>query len=250
VLLERYPEGARLQTNRGYRQQLDDLFKAILSLTRETHVKQLPPRLAGCARGPETREVVVWVAPELTVEPVRTYYERRAQGYEFVRQVLDSAGWLSATHRLTPTGRVSQPLDEELADMVALFRGAAAVAGHELGMVPTTDAEVSWFRQWARKPDIAEDIRMMVPVFYDKSRRKMKVWAILGWSRRTLGVEFAIRPAAEVLEGNVKINFSRVSYQLAHPVFVETYVSRLLDRDEFRAHCDRYQTRSRILKNL
>ena len=30
----------------------------------------------------------------------------------------------------------------------------------------------------------------------------------------------------------------------------EVYVSHLLDRDEFRRHCDRYQTRERILANL
>ena len=33
-------------------------------------------------------------------------------------------------------------------------------------------------------------------------------------------------------------------------VVAETYVSRLLDRDEFRAHCDRYKTAARILENL
>jgi hypothetical protein len=30
----------------------------------------------------------------------------------------------------------------------------------------------------------------------------------------------------------------------------EVYVSRLLDRDEFRRHCDRHQTRNAILANL
>ena len=31
---------------------------------------------------------------------------------------------------------------------------------------------------------------------------------------------------------------------------VETNVARLLDRAEFRAHCDRWKTRSAILANL
>jgi len=39
-------------------------------------------------------------------------------------------------------------------------------------------------------------------------------------------------------------------YPLAYPVFEEIYVSRLLDRDEFRAHCDRHKTRKAILANL
>jgi len=33
-------------------------------------------------------EQAIDVAPELTIEPVKTYYERRAVGYEFVRTVL------------------------------------------------------------------------------------------------------------------------------------------------------------------
>jgi hypothetical protein len=33
-------------------------------------------------------------------------------------------------------------------------------------------------------------------------------------------------------------------------VTAEVYVDRLLDRAEFRRHCDRYQTRSAILENL
>jgi hypothetical protein len=37
---------------------------------------------------------------------------------------------------------------------------------------------------------------------------------------------------------------------LATPVMAEVYVSHLLDRDEFRRHCDRYQTLDRILANL
>ncbi|MEP6919024.1 MAG: hypothetical protein ABJC89_25505, partial [Acidobacteriota bacterium] len=90
VVPDRMPEGARLRMNEAYREQLAELFKAILSLTRETHVKQLchpRPGAAGSSMAPRT---IVRVAPELTVEPVRTYYERRARGYQFVRDVLPS----------------------------------------------------------------------------------------------------------------------------------------------------------------
>jgi hypothetical protein len=251
VLLDRMPEGARLTANSRYREQLQELFKAILSLTRETHVKQLEIVPAGAAGwGQPDREVIVWVVPELTVEPVRTYYQRRARGYEFVRQVLESSGRLTTMRRLTPGGPVSRSLDEELAGMTALFRGAAAVTGHELGMEPATDPEAGGFRHWAQSPDIAEDIRMMVPVFYDVGRRKTKVWAILGWATRELVVSFGTPPAAQVLNGRVKIRFGSIYRKIAYPVFAEAYVSRLLDRDEFRAHCERYKTRDRILQDL
>jgi hypothetical protein len=36
----------------------------------------------------------------------------------------------------------------------------------------------------------------------------------------------------------------------AEPVLAEVYVGRLLDRGEFRGHCDRHKTRDAILANL
>lgn len=248
VLVDKMPEGARLRTNDRYRAQLEDLFKAVLSLTRETHVKQLefPFIGAGLSRA---KPSIARVRPDLRVEPVRTYYERRAQGYAFVRQVLEALP-LDEMHRVTPNGEAVRPLEEELAEMIGIFRGAATVVGDELGMAAATDDEARQFREWAAGPDVTEDVRMMVPVFYDAMRRRTKVWVVLGWAYRTLAVSFATPPAVEVLAGEVEIRFEKVLRGIAYPVFAEAYVSRLLDRDEFRAHCDRYETRSRILENL
>jgi hypothetical protein len=248
VRLDNMPEGARLKTNDRYRKQLEDLFKAILALTRETHVKQLHMPMAGRALG--AREVVVRVAPDLTVEPIRTYYERRALGYEFLRHVLEAICPLMLMHRVTDSGPVARPLDEELEEMIALMRGAAAVAGEELGMDTAVGPEVGRFRAWAKDPDIAEDVRMMVPVFFDRGRDKTKVWAILGWATRTLLVSYASPPIVRVHEGAARVEFGTAVRRIAYPVFAEVYVSRLLDRDEFRTHCDRYKTRGSILQHL
>jgi putative hemolysin len=76
------------------------------------------------------------------------------------------------------------------------------------------------------------------------------VWAILGWATRQLGVHFATPPRAEVLAGRAAVRFRATSREVAYPVFAEAYVTRLLDRDEFRAHCDHYKTRERILAHL
>jgi hypothetical protein len=93
----------------------------------------------------------------------------------------------------------------------------------------------------------AEDVRTMVPVFFDIERGRTKVWAILGWATRGLRVSFATTPEAHALRGRARVRFGSTDKCIAYPVFVETYVTHVLDRDEFRAHCDRYQTRSRIL---
>jgi hypothetical protein len=247
---DRMPEGARLRMDDKYREQLDELFKAILSLTRETHVKQLEVVFVGAAGGRWPRRTVIPVAPELTVEPVVTYYRRRARGYAFVREVLESLGPLHAMRRVTAGGPVARPLDDELAETAAIFEGAAAVAGRELGMQAATGSEVERFREWANRRKTDSDVRMMVPVFYDVGRGQTKVWAILGWATRRLEVSFATPPAVQVITGRPRIDFCPAFKQIAYPVFAEAYVSRLLDRDEFRAHCDRYRTRTRILEHL
>jgi hypothetical protein len=251
VAPDRMPEGARLRMNGAYREQLTELFKAILSLTRETHVKQFYIPYPGASLEPPEPPTIVPVSPELTVEPIRTYYERRARGYRFVRSVLPSLGSVDVMRRLTPEGTVvACALDEELDEMATLFEGAAAVAGQELGLEAATAPQASRFREWAKTPDIADDVRMMVPLFFDIGRRKTKVWAMLGWATRLLLVSFATEPTAHVLKGNVDVRFDPIVKWIAYPVFAEAYVSRVLNRHEFRAHCDRYKTRTRILEQL
>ena len=252
ALLEKMPEGRRVRIDRGYREQLEELFKAVLSLTRETHVKQLEAPFEG-AMGPFSLEdeTIITVVPDLKVEPLLTYCERRAAGYDFVRGVLESLRPLHSLRRVTYDGVVSLPLDQELTEITSLFRGAAAVVGDELGMRRATGSDAEHFRRWARaRSDTVEDIRMMVPVFYDDQRRQTKVWAILGWATRSLYVSFATPPIAHIIKGNPIIGWSKTSYQVAYPVFEELYVSRILNRDEFRAHCDCYKTRENIIAHL
>jgi hypothetical protein len=117
---------------------------------------------------------------------------------------------------------------------------------------------------------------MMVPVFYDLQRRKTKVWAFLGWRTVPVDVDYRTRPVVlgvdrdqspeptdrrsalrrkfrsqpEQPAGPPPVEFSGDRYEFAVPVMAEVYVERLLDRDEFRRHCDRYGTRDAILANL
>jgi hypothetical protein len=46
------------------------------------------------------------------------------------------------------------------------------------------------------------------------------------------------------------IEFSSERYEFAVPVMAEVYVSRLLDRDEFRKYCDHHKSRNAIVVNL
>jgi len=107
------PEAGCLELDASYRKQLLELFKGILALTRETHIKQLEAPLAGAARQP----IMIRIFPELSVEPLATYYFRRAASYSFIRKILEAtfgAPALENMHRLTATGPVPSTLAEEL----------------------------------------------------------------------------------------------------------------------------------------
>jgi hypothetical protein len=107
-------------------------------------------------------------------------------------------------------------------------------------------------------PDLGQDTRMMVPVFFDKVHNLTKVWVLLGWSTVPLEVAYAHRPAARIfdpagqeLPGNgVDLHFHAEAHTAAYPVVAELYVKRLLDRAEFRQLCDAWKYPSAILEHL
>jgi hypothetical protein len=261
VIPERMPEASHLQTEPSYRKQLLELFKGILALTRETHIKQLELPVGAAAPAiPEA--VIIHVTPELAAEPLPTYYLRRGESYQFIRTVLEEtfgAEALRRMHRQTASGPVAIDLATELEQMQSLFRGAAAKVNRQLGIAAGDDSSV--FQRWAASvttdPDLGKDARMMVPLFYDQGRDKTKVWVFLGWSQRPVHIGFAKPPTAEVSQKGRKVDPKKVElkfgsrYQnLSYPVTAEVYVSTILNRDEFRQHCDRYKTQAAILENL
>jgi hypothetical protein len=228
----------------------------------------------------------IYIHPELSAEPLATFYLRRALSYRFVHQVLEETfdtDALRRLHRLTPTRPSELSLAEELDDMEALFYGAHLTVSRQLGL--TTDgtsevgsskgpaADAGQFVEWAAKleedGDLGQDARMMVPVFYDVQRRKTKVWLFLGWTSKPLRIYFATPPsvvnlgvpsAAPAAGGLLarlfgkreqpEVVFTGDYQDLASPVTAEVYVEKILNRDEFRSHCDAYKTQSAILESL
>jgi hypothetical protein len=130
-------------------------------------------------------------------------------------------------------------------------------------MGPNTSASeaagrfVAWARELKSDPDLNLDLRTMVPVFYDVWRRKHKVWAFLGWSRRPITVSFARPHQATIWDLNGRplrnappIRWGALRADLHYPVTAEIYVDQILNRDEFRKVCDSCHTRSEILRSL
>jgi hypothetical protein len=215
-------------------------------------------------------------------------YARRAAGYRFVRSVLEELFGVDALgqmHRLTREGPCGSTVSDELTAIEKLFGGAAVTARRELGMgaVPADEEDARRFATWrtnlAADRDVNRDCRMMVPVFFDLQRRMTKVWAFLGWRTVSVDVEYRTEPLVLRVERErlsepeptdrlnvLRRKFRKQSkaepekaptvelcgdrYDLAVPVMAEVYISRLLDRDEFRLHCDRHKTKEAILSNL
>jgi hypothetical protein len=270
VLPEKMPEAAKLQFSEEYREHLVKLFKGIIALTRETHVKQLEMDMLGSHLEPPRKEI--YVCPQLSLEPLAAFYGRRAIAYGFIREVLGDAfgaDGLRKMRRLTPDGPMELPLEDELGQMIDLFRGAHGCVHRELALpprdvspeLPGLSGAISTFKDWASKidndPDLGRDPRMMVPVFYDVQRKKTKVWVILGWRTRLLWISYVTQPVVQVKDKNgraadneIDIKFSGQYEFAAYPVSAEVYVSRLLNREEFQEHCNRHRTRKEILANL
>lgn len=270
---DKAPESVHLKFEELYRKQLVELFKGVLALTRETHVKDVEiPRPASEAAEPEPRPEF-YFGPELSVEPLATVYLRRAKSYRFIRGILEQTFGVEALqsmHRLTAAGEVASTLSDELSEMEGLFHGACVTVNRQLGLAADIPAEagvdagavaarfLKWSANLEHDADIGQDARMMVPVFFDQQRQKTKVWVVMGWTGRGVYASYDKPPDVQVFNKDgarlerekYHLNFTTNFQRLAYPVMAEVYVNEILDREQFRRHCDAYQTQSAILANL
>lgn len=276
---DKMPEAAKLKWNDEYKKLLLELFKGAIALARETHIKQLeiPPAPASAPGPAPLPRKKIYISLQMSVEPNATHYRRRAEAYRFVHNALRAAfgtDGLAKMHRLTADGPVEMNLEDELQQMTSLFEGAALTAARQLGLpavgppldgATTAEPAAETFLKWAavarNDVDLEQDARMMVPVFYDLGRKKTKVWAFLGWTTRSVNFAFDRRPQVTVFDAagkEINLNdpqspelfWNGVGHTALVPVTAEVYVDRILNREEFRRHCDAYQSRSAILANL
>ena len=280
VRFDTAPEAKQLQPDDDYRQHLEELFKGTYALMRETHIRQGVTKTEARESEEKEEREKVFISPDPHVELLPTMYLRRAQSYRFVREVLEETFGkdnIKQLHRLTATGPVDMNLADELDQMERLFGGAYVVACREIGMteeLPTNlgagqsaEDQAKTFLRWVASlpsdPDLAPDCRMMVPVFFDQERQQTKVWVMLGWEQANCAFGYVQEPGVKITGPDGKaipvgmpggdapeVYFSGTHRSLATPVFAEVYVTKLLNRTEFRRHCDTYQTKAAILANL
>jgi hypothetical protein len=285
VTPEQSPEAARLAYGERYRAYLDDFFRALLALARETHAKQLGRAGAGAA-GP--RELPIYVEPELTVEPLIEFYERKAKSLEFVSDLLRTtfgATALSKVHGLRENGEAPSAVLSELSHLISLFRGAASLSAREIGWEGYLQQgeAIEALQLWRMQPDpdLLIDTRMMLPVFFDRGRCLTKAWCVLGYEVRTVVVTFDREPEVLGIETVTAIppprrggrslkqilsdrkngmepervtpppvRFVGQAAEVLLPVLAEVYVEKVMNRDEFRSFCNQFETKDELLDKL
>jgi len=249
---DKMPEGAKLEMDDKYLKLLESSFKSLMSQVRETHVGQLDV-LAGMAP-----PVDLTLAPDLRVEPVPTTYSRYAEGYAFLRAVLqDCIGPEALALAALDEGAVARPdtIDSELAGLTKLLLGCSAVACQDIGLpepllgsatLPADAFEYAqdWLANWHEDPDMARDVRMMIPVSVMPNR----FWAVIGVRLTKLRISYDEFP--QVPE-NVEATWSDTECWLPTEQFIEiTGLEEPLNRKEFRALCDEHQTAEKITRAL
>lgn len=248
LLLE--SDAGRLRVGERYAAELEKLFKGLMGLARETHVKQLECPLVGAGL-PE-----LTVSPRLRVEPFPHYYQRVAETYDWLGTALGGLwGTRGLEHDVRDRhGRLTCVADA-IGEMSTLFAGASLLAAEDLGQAHDDDRLARLCRSrargfcaaWQADPDIATDVRMMVPLYFDLSRKRTRVSVVCGFGSSAVEARFASRPDVRVrnrlgLPSRAHITWENSIYDTVHPVSFECDVREVLNRDDLRKMADEHRT--------
>lgn len=201
LLPERGSENAKLLLTKQYKLRMLEAFKAMVTKTRETHIRQLQPAVGSAAKPPAEG-----LAPRLRCEPNPTYYLRIARSYAFVQKLLVSQVQdLNAIRGARETGPRGLPLGDELEHMRMLFYGLHLVSCEDIGMqAQTLPGEIDqpdylrvlatkWLEQWESDVDLAADTRVAVPV-YVMPGEYTRLWCTVGVRAMKLTASYAKAP--------------------------------------------------------
>ncbi len=248
------PETEGLCVGPRYRRELEETFQALFAMNRETHLKQLELTAAG--------GVPFIVAPRISVEPLPEFYARSARGYRYVRERL-AAFFGEHVLRCAELEGAGVDLWAGLVAIEALMLGAETTSREELGR----PAESSFarelarnaFRAWQRDSpsdlDLAHDLRVAVPLWFDAERRTVRLSATLGVETRTLRFEYLERPAVSAWgpDGRpaaARPRFGDSSESILSPITIECDVREPPTRAEFRQICDRHDEPQAVRRAL
>lgn len=269
LLPERGAESGKLLLTKQYKLRMLEAFKAMVTKTRETHIRQ-STMAAGSAAPPPDKGL----SPRLRCEPNPTYYLRIARSYAFLQKLLVAnvadpnglRGWRESGPR-------GLPLGDELEHMRMLFYGLHLVACEDIGMPAQTLPDeidqpdylralaAKWLQDWATDPDMATDTRVAVPV-YAMPGQYTRFWATLGVRPMQLVAQYVKYPSWRAMPkpGEQPGEWQDVApYRTLEGRWIilgdefgefQRAGNTPLTRKELREVCDQHKEKSAILKAL
>ncbi|MCB9893116.1 MAG: hypothetical protein H6839_01545 [Planctomycetes bacterium] len=270
ILPERGEGNDKLMLTKKYKLRLLDAFKAMVTKTRETHIRGTAAagNAAGAAYEPEAP-----LTPRLRVEPNPSYYLRMARSYAFLQNFLNATvedlngmpGWCA-------DGRRDSALGDELENMRLLFYGLYFVSCEDIGHKPQTlDGEIDepayvrtlaskWLEDWESDPDLGVDTRVAVPIF--QSDTATRFWCTVGVRPIKLRAAYRRPPSWRAMPspGDPPGDWVEVDSYQTEPLNcvilgddfleVELGAGATLTRTELRSACDAASTREEIAAAL
>lgn len=261
-------ESERLLLTAKYKKRLIEAFKAMFTKRRETHARQAE---MVCEVEPAARPI--YIAPRLRIEPCPTVYLRNARAYAFLQNFLRATvqtGRLEALHGLKEGGLREVSLNDELEAIRLRTYGFYLVSCEDIGMAPALlegepvdreaakQAALQWIEGIADNPDLACDTRVAVPIYTDPMAGTARIWVTLGVRLAKLDASYArapkIRPQGDGRPWQEVAQHELVNTSMLIPVDefaeVEVRASKIPNRAELRALCDKYKTKEKIIRAL
>jgi len=271
LLPEKGEEKDKLLLTKSYKKRMLEAFKALITKRRETHIRNDSPARACIATPPKE---ITRVSPQLRLEPCPSYYLRTARAYGFLQNFLQSSvgdDTLKKLQGLKKGGMRQVVLSQELDDMKDLFYGFYLLTCEDIGLKPAFlpgelveethcyKLAADWLNNFKNDVDLAQDTRVSVPIYSDD--RAIRLWVTLGVRLARLSAGYARAPRICLPDkGGIVEDWTMVeswklgetNYLIAVDEFaeVELPANTVLNREELRAICDKYQTKEAILKAL
>ena len=278
LVMEKGQENEKLLLSKDYQQRLIEAFKTILTKKRELHVKQveLIPT-SGASLGPQ----YFTISPDLSVEPMATYYLRTARGFRFLLGALELILGKTCLEGIAIEDSESLPV--ALDNMSKLYYGLYIQVCDDIGMAveflpgEMSEAQIAqakqqadqWLKDYEAESFCAQDVRFMVPALTNLDRTEVRYWMVVGVKLLKIRAEYVRRPQVEILDkekGEVigkipteaesgripnrilQYRFAPEEYYLPIEVFTEaTGSAEPLTREEFRALCNQYKNKEEII---
>ena len=269
LLPEKGGENPKLLLTKAYKKRMLEAFQALITKRRETHARDLDVKSAGAIElHPQAK-----VKPRLRVEPCPSFYLRTARSYDFLLNfLLATVGedGLASLHGLKEGGERGKTLLEELRWMRELFYGLHLLSAEDIGMAPALRPDepvdrpaceakaTEWLASYNTDADLAVDTRVSVPLYFDLSVKRTRLWATIGVRLAKLDVSYAKPPKIKPNEGAGEWQdvypdqLEAAQYVIAVDEFAEVEIAGLqpLTRKELRDACNAHKTKPEILQAL